>query len=226
MPPEDAIPRAPPLMDSNRGGGPTHLVPVETCGPVGLAHSISYRQCITISSCMTQLFSARAWLIRCLFAVNGIGQFAVWRPIRAASTMFAFASPTEHRTHFRLSGLISLPHSGQRLSRRSALIADDRDGAPFTSRMCYNVYIMMARTQITLEAELQRQARQRASELGVSLAEYLRRLVARDLTRPTATAELDGIFDLGNSGGSDIAKDKDSMIAESLDVSRRRGRRP
>lgn len=73
---------------------------------------------------------------------------------------------------------------------------------------------------------MQRRARQRASELGVSLAEYLRRLVARDLTRPTARADVDGIFDLGNSGGSDIAKDKDSMIAESLDVSRRRGRRP
>lgn len=60
MPPEDAIPRAPPWMDSNRGGGPTHLVPVETCGPVGLAHSISNKQCITISSCMTQLFSVLA----------------------------------------------------------------------------------------------------------------------------------------------------------------------
>lgn len=85
---------------------------------------------------------------------------------------------------------------------------------------------MMARTQITLEAEMQRRARQRAGELGVSLAEYLRRLVARDLTRPKATVDVDGIFDLGNSGGSNIAKDKDSMIAESLDVFRRRGRRP
>jgi hypothetical protein len=84
---------------------------------------------------------------------------------------------------------------------------------------------MMARTQITLEAEMQRRARQRASELGVSLAEYLRRLVARDLTQPKVATEVDCIFDLGDSGGSDIAKDKDSMIAESLMAVRRTKRR-
>lgn len=85
---------------------------------------------------------------------------------------------------------------------------------------------MVARTQITLDAEMQRRARQRASELGVSLAEYFRRLVARDLTRPRATIRVGRIFDLGNSGGSDIAKDKDAMIAESLDVVQRKARRP
>ena len=84
---------------------------------------------------------------------------------------------------------------------------------------------MMARTQITLEAEMQRRARQRASELGVSLAEYVRRLVARDLIRPRATIDVDRIFDLGNSGGSNIANDKDAMIAESLDALHGRGRR-
>lgn len=73
---------------------------------------------------------------------------------------------------------------------------------------------------------MQRRARQRASELGVSLAEYFRRLVARDLARPKAKVEVDGIFDLGNSGGSDIAKNKRSMIAASLDVLGRRRRRP
>jgi hypothetical protein len=72
---------------------------------------------------------------------------------------------------------------------------------------------------------MQRRARQRASELGVSLAEYLRRLVARDLTRPRATIEVDRIFDLGNSGGSNIAKDKDALIAGSLDVLHRKIRR-
>jgi predicted nucleic acid-binding protein len=56
---------------------------------------------------------------------------------------------------------------------------------------------MMARTQISLEAEMQRRARQRASELGISLAEYLRRLVARDLMRPKIASEVDRIFDLG-----------------------------
>jgi hypothetical protein len=84
---------------------------------------------------------------------------------------------------------------------------------------------MMVRTQITLESELQRRARQRASEAGVSLAEYVRRLVARDLARPKFGADVSTIFDLGSSGGSNIAKNKDSMIAEAFDAVRRRARR-
>jgi hypothetical protein len=82
---------------------------------------------------------------------------------------------------------------------------------------------MMARTQIMLDAEMQRRARQRASELGVSFAEYVRRLVGRDLTRPKGAAiEVSCIFDLGNSGGTDVGKQKDSMIAESFLSVRRR----
>jgi hypothetical protein len=84
---------------------------------------------------------------------------------------------------------------------------------------------MMVRTQITLETELQRLARQRASETGVSLAEYVRRLVARDLARPEARANIACIFDLGVSGGSNIAKDKDSMIAQAFDSGSRKARR-
>ena len=75
---------------------------------------------------------------------------------------------------------------------------------------------MMSRTQITLESQAHRRARQRASELGVSLAEYVRRLVARDLAGPQPKADVTSVFDLGNSGGSNIARDKDSMIAEAL----------
>ena len=84
---------------------------------------------------------------------------------------------------------------------------------------------MMVRTQITLETELQRLARQRAGEIGVSLAEYVRRLVARDLARPEARADVSSIFDLGASGGSNIAVDKDSMIAEAFESTRSRSRR-
>jgi hypothetical protein len=83
---------------------------------------------------------------------------------------------------------------------------------------------MMSRTQITLESEMQRRARQRASELGVSLAEYVRRLVARDLARPEGNIHVERIFDLGNSGGSDIARHKDAIIAEAFG-SRRKHRR-
>jgi len=86
----------------------------------------------------------------------------------------------------------------------------------------YDGAIMMARTQVTLGSELRRRARQRASDLGVSLAEYFRRLVARDLTRPEVAAEVDCVFDLGDSGGSDIASDKDEMIGQAFRSSRRR----
>ena len=55
----------------------------------------------------------------------------------------------------------------------------------------------MTRTQITLEPEIQRGARQRAGELGLSLAEYLRRLVARDLGGPSIPGNVTSVFDLG-----------------------------
>ena len=84
---------------------------------------------------------------------------------------------------------------------------------------------MMAKTQITLETEMQRRARQRANDLGVSLAEYFRRLLARDLARPETAAHVDCIFDLGTSGGSDIASHKDAMIAEAFRSTRRKPRR-
>ena len=89
----------------------------------------------------------------------------------------------------------------------------------------YDGAIMMAKTQITLETEMQRRARQRANDLGVSLAEYFRRLIARDLARPETAAHVDRIFDLGSSGGSDIASQKDSMIAEAFHSTRGKLRR-
>ncbi len=75
---------------------------------------------------------------------------------------------------------------------------------------------MMSRTQITLEKELQKQAHRRASEMGVSFAEYVRRLVARDLVHPQTKGDLTCVFDLGISGVSDIAAEKDSMIGEAF----------
>jgi hypothetical protein len=84
---------------------------------------------------------------------------------------------------------------------------------------------MMAKTQIALETEMQRRARQRANDLGVSLAEYFRRLLARDLARPETASPVDRIFDLGTSRSSDIASQKDSMIAEAFQSTRRKRRR-
>jgi hypothetical protein len=75
---------------------------------------------------------------------------------------------------------------------------------------------MMSRTQITLEPEMQRRARKRAGELGVSLAEYVRRLIARDLGTARGATNPAIVFDLGASGGSDVARNKHGMIAEAF----------
>lgn len=75
---------------------------------------------------------------------------------------------------------------------------------------------MMSRAQVVLDPELQKRARTRAAELGISFAEYIRRLVARDLKTPRRRADVSLIFDLGRSAGSDVARDKDAMVGEAV----------
>ena len=87
--------------------------------------------------------------------------------------------------------------------------------------MCYDGYIMMSRTQISLDHEMQRRARERAAQLGVSMAEYIRRLLARDLGEPTQRVDAATLFNLGSSGESDVASDKDRMVGEAVAVERR-----
>ncbi len=84
---------------------------------------------------------------------------------------------------------------------------------------CYRA-IMMARIQVTLAPEVKRRARERAAQLGISMAEYVRRLIARDLSEPQQTVGPSVIFDLGDSGGMDVARHKDSMVGEAVDAAR------
>ena len=84
---------------------------------------------------------------------------------------------------------------------------------------------MLSRTQIALDPEIQRRARRRAGDLGVSLAEYLRRLVAQDLGSPQRGVNPAVAFDLGASGGSDVAGNKDAMLAEAFASNRHRSNR-
>ena len=79
---------------------------------------------------------------------------------------------------------------------------------------------MPNRTQITLPPEHHRQARARAADLGISLAEYVRRLVARDLGGAARPATADALFDLGASTGSDVAARKDGYVAEAVSARR------
>jgi hypothetical protein len=89
----------------------------------------------------------------------------------------------------------------------------------------YDGTIMMARTQITLEPEIQRRARQRASDMGISFAEYIRRLVMRDIGSTQKTVNPAVVFDLGASGGSDIASNKEEMLAEAFAAASRKAPR-
>jgi hypothetical protein len=79
---------------------------------------------------------------------------------------------------------------------------------------------MMARVQVALSPEEHRRARARAAELGISFAEYVRRLVARDLGETRATGDVSGLFDLGDSGGSDIALQKHGYLADASEAAR------
>lgn len=85
---------------------------------------------------------------------------------------------------------------------------------------------MMARTQITLDPEMQRRARRRAAELGVSFAEYVRNVLARDLGGRRKEANPSLVFNLGSSGpGTDIARAKDSMVGEAVAAAHGKRRR-
>jgi hypothetical protein len=76
---------------------------------------------------------------------------------------------------------------------------------------------MNVRTQVTLDPETQRRAQAKAAELGISFAEYVRRLVTNDLGEPQPKADISIMFDLGASAErTDIARDKDKMIGEAV----------
>jgi len=75
---------------------------------------------------------------------------------------------------------------------------------------------MLIRTQISLDAEDHRRAKARAADLGLSLAEYVRRVVARDLGEPRASADVTRLFALGHSGRSDVSSDVDTEVAAAI----------
>jgi hypothetical protein len=85
---------------------------------------------------------------------------------------------------------------------------------------------MMSRTQITLDPETQRKARHRAAQMGVSLAEYVRRLVARDLDEPRPAVDVRIVFDLGSSSDSNVARNKDAMVGEATATLRAQRSKP
>lgn len=76
---------------------------------------------------------------------------------------------------------------------------------------------MNIRTQITIDPELQRLAHAKAAELGISFAEYVRRLLAQDLGPSRRKVRIATVFDLVDEGPpTHIARDKDEMLAEAV----------
>jgi hypothetical protein len=67
--------------------------------------------------------------------------------------------------------------------------------------------------QVTLDEDQHRRAKRRAATAGISLAEYIRRVVAAALDdEPPTQHTVADIFDLGRVDSSDIARHKDSYL--------------
>jgi hypothetical protein len=79
---------------------------------------------------------------------------------------------------------------------------------------------MMARTQISLPADEHRRAKARAAELGISFAEYVRRLVTADLGGRPRASDATALCDLGESGGSDVARHKHRYLGDAVEAVR------
>ena len=76
---------------------------------------------------------------------------------------------------------------------------------------------MNARTQVTLDPEMQRRAQARAAELNISFAEYVRRLLVQDLGEAKRHSSVSAIFDLTDAGPkTNVARDKNQMIASAI----------
>ena len=67
-----------------------------------------------------------------------------------------------------------------------------------------------------MEAELDHRAKRRAQELGVSFAEYVRRLIVKDLESRRQDGGIEELFGIGDSGGADVAADKDRYLDEAF----------
>jgi hypothetical protein len=78
----------------------------------------------------------------------------------------------------------------------------------------------MARVQISLSLEEHKRARARAADLGISFAEYVRRLVSSDLGDDQRVSDPRALVDLGDSGRSDVAQEKRRYVGEAAESAR------
>ena len=84
--------------------------------------------------------------------------------------------------------------------------------------------ISTMRTIITMPDHLHAQAKQRAAELGISFAEFARRLFEKELSLPVPQGDIDSICGMVTGTPFDMASDGERIIgeaAESLLVNKR-----
>ncbi len=76
---------------------------------------------------------------------------------------------------------------------------------------------MMVRTQISLDPLELRQAKSRAHDLGISLAEFVRQAVRKELGSGSTSGDISEIFGMAGAGGEPIAvEDYDDIIADAI----------
>ncbi len=73
------------------------------------------------------------------------------------------------------------------------------------------------RTMIILNDNQHALAKRKAAQQGISLSEYIRRLVDRDLEEDASAQSITALFGLFDDGGSNIRKNKHQMIGEAID---------
>jgi hypothetical protein len=68
-----------------------------------------------------------------------------------------------------------------------------------------------------MDPALQRRAQAKAADLGISFAEYIRRLVAGNLRGAPRKPDISSLFNLIDEGpATNIARDKDKMLGEAV----------
>ena len=77
--------------------------------------------------------------------------------------------------------------------------------------------ISTMRTIITMPDHLHAQAKQRAAELGISLAEFTRRLLERELGSSAPQGDIDSICGIVTGTPFDMALDREQIVGEAAD---------
>ena len=83
--------------------------------------------------------------------------------------------------------------------------------------LCHAYCAHSMRTTIVLPDDHHAEAKCKAASDGISLSEYICRLVAGDLEPDSRRGDPSVIFGLFDSGGSRVADGKQAMISEAID---------